>query len=317
MTEGSARLARRITWGASQQTYLTLRLLVDRDLLDDSFRAYAYFRWADDAVDDWSRTEDERRSFLDRQKSLVASLYRGTRPARLEPEEEMIADLIAHDRFPESGLHSYIENFLGLLDFDVDRRGRGISGGELSWYAELLARAVTDALLYFIGNGRPFPEGADRIAAARAAHVTHMLRDLRRDVPDGYLNVPREHPAGRELGPDSASRPEVRDWVRSRVEEARGDFRAGKAYIDRLDLRRKIAARWYCARFERTLDAIERDGFELRVTYRDPRIRLALQMAGIALGSAVRHWAAVAARRLHPREHPVRDHRLRSGAGVS
>ncbi len=51
MTNTTARLARRITWASSKQSYLTARLLADRDLADDCLRAYAYFRWADDRID--------------------------------------------------------------------------------------------------------------------------------------------------------------------------------------------------------------------------------------------------------------------------
>ena len=41
----TASLARSITRAGSIQTYFTARLMVDRDLVDDFFRAYAYFRW--------------------------------------------------------------------------------------------------------------------------------------------------------------------------------------------------------------------------------------------------------------------------------
>ena len=51
MTQSTARLARSITWASSKQSYLTARLLADRDLADDCLRAYAYFRWADDMID--------------------------------------------------------------------------------------------------------------------------------------------------------------------------------------------------------------------------------------------------------------------------
>ena len=47
----SQSLAARITQNASKQTYYTIRLLVDRDLVPDAYRAYAYFRWVDDVLD--------------------------------------------------------------------------------------------------------------------------------------------------------------------------------------------------------------------------------------------------------------------------
>src|SRR5512138_3754692 len=98
MVNASARLARRITWRASKQSYLTARLLADRDLADDCLRAYAYFRWADDIIDLLLHTQAERTAFIDRQKCLIERLYRHDRPMDLTPEEDMLADLIEHDR---------------------------------------------------------------------------------------------------------------------------------------------------------------------------------------------------------------------------
>jgi len=41
-------LAATITRTASKQTYYTIRFLVDAGLVEDAYRAYAYFRWVDD-----------------------------------------------------------------------------------------------------------------------------------------------------------------------------------------------------------------------------------------------------------------------------
>ena len=40
-----------ITKAASKQTYYTIRFLVDRERVDDAYRAYGYFRWVDDVLD--------------------------------------------------------------------------------------------------------------------------------------------------------------------------------------------------------------------------------------------------------------------------
>ena len=44
-------LASAITKVASRQTYYTIRFLVDRERVDDAYRAYGYFRWVDDVID--------------------------------------------------------------------------------------------------------------------------------------------------------------------------------------------------------------------------------------------------------------------------
>ncbi|HWQ83615.1 MAG TPA: hypothetical protein VN363_03560 [Anaerolineales bacterium] len=53
--KSSRELASQITRAASQQTYLTIRLLADPGQADDAYRAYAYFRWVDDWLDEPGR----------------------------------------------------------------------------------------------------------------------------------------------------------------------------------------------------------------------------------------------------------------------
>ena len=74
-----------ITKAASKQTYYTIRFMVDRDRIEDAFRAYGYFRWVDDVLDAESGSgfvlsegeASERLAFLERQKSLLERCYRG------------------------------------------------------------------------------------------------------------------------------------------------------------------------------------------------------------------------------------------------
>ncbi len=309
MTEHTAATARSITRISSKQSYYTARLLVDRDLVDDCFRAYGYFRWADDVVDqatpvdgattvdrattvdEWSRSQNERISFIRRQRELLDGLYRNEWPSDLAREEKIIADLVRHDRGEDTGLQSFIRNFLAIIEFDAHRRGRLISQRELTWYSSRLGQAVTDAIQYFIGNGHPYPTADNRYLAATAAHITHMLRDMVEDVADGYINVPGEYLDAHGIGPEDLESPAMRDWVRRRVQLARQYFRDGKQYIDGLDvLRCKIAAHWYCARFEGVLDTIERDGFALRATYSErSKLSTWLRMAGLAVSVTLKH----------------------------
>jgi len=297
MLNSSATLARSITRAGSKQTYYTVRLLVDRDLVNDCYRAYAYFRWADDIVDaeassdDSSHSDDGRIAFIERQRELVDRLYRNERTADLTPEEEIIADLISHDRGEKSGLRSYITSFLAILEFDAHRKGRLISQQELTWYSNCLGKAVTDDIQYFIGYGHSYPATSDRYLAATAAHITHMLRDMLADIPEGFINIPREYLEAHSIGPEDIDSPPFRAWVRERVELARGYFRQGKHYLDGLGvLRCKIAGYWYCARSEVVLDAIERDGYILRAKYPERRkLSTWLRMAWLGVSVTLRH----------------------------
>jgi hypothetical protein len=256
-------------------------LLVDKDLTDDCLRAYAYFRWADDVIDVSAESPKERVAFIGRQKEIVDCLYNGACPENLAPEEQMVADLIRHDRSPNSGLQSFIRNFLDVLEFDAGRKGQVISQDDLTWYSECLGEAVTDAIQYFVGNRNSYPAAGNQYLAATAAHITHMLRDFCDDINEGFFNLPDELVISNDganylmgFDPAYASDPAFREWLIKRVRLARSYFREGKIYLDELDsLRCKIAGYWYCARFECVLDAIERDEYKLRPVYNERRRR--------------------------------------------
>ncbi len=291
MKNSNANMARRITKANSKQSYYTARLLVDKDLEDDCYRAYAYFRWVDDVIDVQFTTTEERIAFIQRQKELVACLYRCETFGDLTPEEDMVAHLICHDRCENSRLQSFIHNFLTVLEFDAQRRGRLISGDELDWYSSCLGRSVTDALQYFIRNGHKYPEAEHRCLAAIAAHITHMLRDFQDDISEGYINIPIEYLKANGISVAALREDQLRDWVYERVTLARQYFRIGKRYLDSLDvLRCKIAGYWYCTRFEVILDCIERDNFVLRRKYNESyKPRTFMLMAWIGISLTIKH----------------------------
>jgi phytoene/squalene synthetase len=287
----SAPLAAAITRAASTQSYYTIRLLADRDRRADAYRAYAYFRWADDRVDDPMTAPAERTAFLNRQHSLLAAGYRGRMPGELCPEEQLLADLIAGDDEAASGLQTYLRHMMAVMACDVARRGRLISAAELAEYERLLASAVMEALLHFIGHGTDAPAGEARYAAVRGACVVHMLRDLVEDVGNGYVNVPAEYLAARGVTAIDPDDPAIRDWARQRLALARDCFREGWAYIARLPNRRlRLAGYAYVARFEYVARLIERDGYRLRAAYPERKSAAsALWLAGRTLSYEVNH----------------------------
>ena len=148
MTSESAELAQTITRAGSKQTYYTARLMVDKDLVDDFCRAYAYFRWIDDFVDVSSRTDDERHRFMTHQKELIENLYQKKPVENLTAEEDILRDLINNDHGEHSGLQSFIRNMFAIIEFDAKRKGKLVNGEELNWYVSTLGKSVTDGLLY-------------------------------------------------------------------------------------------------------------------------------------------------------------------------
>ena len=291
MMKNTAVLAQSITHHGSKQTYFTARLMVDKDLKSDFFRSYAYFRWIDDMIDIHSQTDEERTNFIERQKNIIEGLYRNEHFENLTIEEQIIAELIQNDRSDGGGLESFIRNMFAIIEFDAHRIGRLISRDELIWYTSKLGKSVTDGILYFVGNGHPYPKTEYKYLAATAAHITHLLRDMLRDMADGFINIPREYLDEYGISHENIDSYPFKSWVQKRVGQARDYFRDGKIYLDDLEvLRSKIVGHWYCARFEGILDVIERDGYVLRDAYSENRNTLAwFNFAWIALSVTFRH----------------------------
>ncbi|MCX6027829.1 MAG: squalene/phytoene synthase family protein [Chloroflexi bacterium] len=257
-----------ITWAASKQTYFTVRFLVDRDRIADAYRAYGYFRWLDDQLDGEVMGRPARIAFVERQKALMESCFRGEWPCRASVEERMLVDLIRGDPRQNSGLRVYIREMMAVMDFDAHRRGRLIGQEELAEYSRSLARAVTEALHYFVGHGCTAPHSEARYLAATGAHIAHMLRDTLDDAAAGYFNVPRDLLEAHAITPQDVGSDAYRAWVKGRVQMAHTCFEAGKVYLSQVEnLRCRIAGYAYIARFVGVLDAIERDGYRLRNEY--------------------------------------------------
>lgn len=289
----SKNLADAITLAASKQTYYTFRLLCDKDRLQQGFQAYAYFRWVDDRLDEDLGARAERLSFIARQQSLLTTLTaHGKAGCSLSSEETMLAELIASDPAPSSGLRSYLGNMMQVMAFDTKRRGRLVLQAELDAYTHYLAVAVTELLHYVIGHGRYAPQDETRYAAASAAHIAHMLRDTGEDVEAGYFNVPREVLQGAGIGAGDVDHPAYRAWVRERVDWAKAQFRIGRDYLSRVEsLRCRFAGHTYMSRFKWVLAMIERDDYLLRPQYPSRKtFNSVLNFAGSVLGSLFTAW---------------------------
>ncbi len=284
----TAVLAANITRHASKQTYWTIKYLVDRDMVDDAYRAYAYFRWVDDTLDEECAARCDRLAFVQRQRQIIAAAYAGERQGHLTDEERLVTDLIGNDKAQNSGVRAYIDNMMAVMAFDAARRRALISEAELTEYTRWLATAVTEALHHFIGHNDAVPHDETRYLAVTAAHITHMLRDAIEDAEAGYYNIPEAYLAERDIDPNNVTSESYRDWVKERVQLARRYFKIGRENMSRIqNLRRRLAGYAYIARFEVVLDAIEKDAYKLRDDYPERKSKHAvLKMGWAALSQA-------------------------------
>lgn len=277
----SHSLAAAITKSASKQTYYTIRFFVDRPRVGDAYRAYAYFRWVDDVVDAESGNASEKAAFLDRQRCLLNACYSNQLPEDLCAEERMLVDLVQNDTEEDSGLQSYLRNMMGVMRFDVSRRGKLITKSELADYSCMLATAVTEALHYFIGHDDPKPCKEIRYLAVTGAHITHMLRDTYEDAESGYFNIPHEYLQKHGIEPDDLISQAYQEWVYKRVRLARSYFHQGRQSMSQVkNLRCRLAGYAYTARFEWILRAIGHDNYRLRPDYSERKsLKAGLWMA--------------------------------------
>ena len=284
-----SNLASAITKAASKQTYYTIQFLVDRAGVEDAYRAYGYFRWLDDILDADGRSEPEKKVFLERQKSLLESCYRGEPTPDATLQEKMLIELVGHDVERNSGLQSYIRNMMLVMDFDTRRRGRRISQLELNGYTRWLAVAVTEAIHHFIGHDDFAPHDERRYLAVSGAHIAHMLRDTFDDAQVGYFNIPGEVLAANHIEPLDVESAPYRAWVRSRVRLARTYFKSGKNYFSEIqNTRCRLASFAYMARFEWLLDTIEEEDYLLRPQYNERKsAKTGLRMSWLTLASVI------------------------------
>ena len=278
-----------ITKAASKQTYYTIRFLVDRERVENAYRAYGYFRWVDDTLDAESISGPERIEFLERQQSLLEACYGNQVPRDTNIQENMLVELVQQDDEKNSGLQLYLRNMMQVMDFDTKRRGRWISDVELDEYTRWLSIAVMEAIHYFIGHKDYAPYDETRYLAVAGAHITHMLRDTFDDAQLGYYNIPREVLETNHIGPQDVQSDSYRSWVKSRVQMAREYFQAGRSYFARVENPRcRLACYAYVARFEWLLDTIEREGYRLRPQYNErKRLSTGLRMGWLALSSMI------------------------------
>ena len=254
----------------------------------DAYRAYAYFRWVDDILDQENVVEFDRLAFLERQQSLINCSLWGVQPCARSAEEQILVDLLRGEHDNNSGLLSYVLNMMAVMSFDAYRRGRFITQAELTEYERLLATAVTEAMHYFIGHNQDSPRDNTRYLAPIAAHITHMLRDTFEDTAAGYYNVPRELLASHDISPADVEHEAYRGWVKERVDLARHYFDVGRDYLLQVENGRcRLAGYAYIARFGGVLDAIEQDGYLLKPDYAGSKKLAAATQAGWSTISSI------------------------------
>jgi len=176
---------------------------------------YAYFRWADDAVDAPDRDPAEVRRFMQHQAALI----RGSVPPD-HPAERALRWALAT---PELGprLQPPVERMAEALIYDAQRDATPIPTADLQRQVENIGDAFVGAI--WVCSGAPGTPSDAALLLARAATATHMLRDRVEDQALGYSNLPREH-FGATAPTDG---PTLQAWLAERSAQVDGWFAKG------------------------------------------------------------------------------------------
>jgi len=175
---------------AGSKSFALASRLLPRAVRDPTAALYAFFREADDAVDE---ARDARRA-LDEQRARLDRVFRAT---GRDPVERALGAVVASFRLPRAPFDALFEGFA----WDVDGL-RYETLGDVEAYAARVAGTVGVLMTIVMG-----PRSASVLARACdlgvAMQLTNIARDVGEDAARGRLYLPREWLRSRDLDPDA------------------------------------------------------------------------------------------------------------------
>lgn len=222
------------------------------------YMAYAYFRWLDDLVDQVEISRNLAIEIVERQRMLVQAWYSGKDPAPLDRSEALLRAVIEHDRRTGYRLHHMIGSFLAALAWDAERRHTVVSQHDLDRYSLWLGCAYAEGLLFGLGLDPADAAYQGAIdACGVAAHLAHLVRDLRIDLALGYINISTEDIERFSIDLADPRLRGVGRWVPTTVERAQILFQQGRMQRRAMpSLRARLVFDLVCLRYLRLLDQI-------------------------------------------------------------
>ena len=221
---------------------------------------YAFARRVDDIADDPDGSRD-RLADLERQRSVLGRLDQ----ARDDPVAVALGDAAERFPIPISAFHDLIDG----VEMDVTG-ARYEDFSDLELYCRRVAGSVGRlSLSVFVCEQHDAAERrADDLGVA--LQLTNILRDVREDLANGRLYLPRRdlaafgcHPAGSVLDGD------VEGLIHFEASRARSWFERGMSLLPLLDRRSAICVGVMAGIYRRLLDRIDSEpGVALRTRAR-------------------------------------------------
>lgn len=228
------------------------------------FRAYEYFRWVDDYIDDKKTLTKDAKRLLSREIRLISTLYSHKPITPTYIFEEYISSVISEDYENRNGMQEIINGFFCALSWDVRRRNRIPTAKELTSYSQYLgcsySQGITYGLNYHPTDSR-FLEVSNNCGVA--AHITHMLRDFFIDLEIGYINISKEDIEKYHINL-SSNRQDLKmalsPWCKDQFLKTQNLFNQGLNSINKLPgFRARFAFRLISIRYLLILKKVKRD----------------------------------------------------------
>jgi len=187
--------ARNIAQSTSPKATFLLDYAVSKHIREYLNLCYAYLRWVDDIVDNPEITLSEKKSFINRQISLIESYKNNFKREPVVIEEYFLKYFI---RFSiENSLDILIDSvfyMVNTISWDVERLERDglFTQGQLNNYIDIQSESFYKILYYFSSKNDPSKNSHDNLGISNACTRLYMIRDLEEDIDAGFINISRE-----------------------------------------------------------------------------------------------------------------------------
>ena len=213
------RVAENLTRKRSPKAWLTLSFLVPRKRLRYLFLCYAYLRWVDDLIDDKAVSINEKKKNINAQVELVLSFCKEKKSIPQTIQEAFLfhfTSFAINNSKPQ--LITELESMLNSMKMDVQRlEHNGIfSKSELFDYISLQTGAMFGLVHSFIFPNDDYTGRYEKLGIF--FWYAGTLRDFKKDLDRGYLNISKEDLIEYKINIDDYTRDEnLQIWLKNKV----------------------------------------------------------------------------------------------------
>lgn len=213
------RLAENLARKRSPKAWLILSLLIPRGRLKYLFLCYAYLRWVDNLIDDKTISIDEKKKFINEQFELVANFSHEKDVNPKTNHEAFLYYFLSYAiKHKKPQVINELKNMLEALRMDVCRlEQNGIfDEGNLARYITFLNKSLFGLVHSFMCPKKNYDAKYENLGEIFWSAGT--LRDFRKDLECGYINMSKEDLINYEIDIKRYNKDEnLKKWLKERI----------------------------------------------------------------------------------------------------